>query len=106
MNKVSGILKIKPKKPLILASQSEARNKILQKSGIFFSIKPSNLDESIIKNKFKNIALDKIAKKLAIAKASQVGKLNPQAVVIGADQICGLGKEIFDKPKNTKISID
>ena len=89
---------IKPTKPLILASKSEARDKILQKSGILFSIKPSNVNESEIKKNINEFGLYKIVKQLAIKKASQIGKLYPEAYVIGADQICSLGKKIFDKP--------
>ena len=102
MTKSKSTTGIKPTKPLILASKSEAREKILQKSGIFFSIKPSSIDESKIKKKFKGIGFDKIVKKLAIKKASQIGKLYPETYVIGADQICSLGEEIFDKPKTLK----
>ena len=94
-----GTVAIKPTKPLILASKSEARDKILQKSGILFSIKPSNVNESEIKKNINEFGLYKIVKQLAIKKASQIGKLYPEAYVIGADQICSLGKKIFDKPK-------
>ena len=48
-----GTVAIKPIKPLILASKSEARDKILQKSGILYSIKPSNINESEIKKLIK-----------------------------------------------------
>ena len=77
-----GTVAIKPTKPLILASKSEARDKILQKSGILFSIKPSNVNESEIKKNINELGLYKIVKQLAIKKASQIGKLYPEAYVI------------------------
>ena len=74
-----GTVAIKPTKPLILASKSEARDKILQKSGILFSIKPSNVNESEIKKRTNEFGLDEIVKQLAIKKASKIGKLYPES---------------------------
>jgi len=105
LSKKTRIIEIKPKKPLILASQSEARKKILQKARIKFSVKPSNVNESEIKDKLRGKSLDKVAKKLAQAKALKISQQYPDSYVIGADQICSLENKLFDKPGNFENAI-
>lgn len=93
---------IRTKDKIILASGSSTRKMLLENSGIDFEIIKSNLDEDSLKNEFlqehKTIDPLKLGIKLAIAKALDVSAQNPDAYVIGGDQVCFMDGEIFDKP--------
>ena len=104
INKTKSILK--SNFPIILASNSESRLKILQETGIDFKQLKSNVDESLIKEKYKKKNANFIATKLAEAKALLISNENRKSYVIGADQICISKGKIFSKPKNKKKAIE
>ena len=97
---------IKSNFPIILASNSESRLKILQETGIDFLQLKSNIDESLVKEKYKKKNANFIARKLAEAKALFISRENRKSYVIGADQICISKGKIFSKPKNKKKAIE
>ena len=104
INKTKSILK--SNFPIILASNSESRLKILQETGIDFLQLKSNIDESLVKEKYKKKNVNFIATKLAEAKALFISRENRKSYVIGADQICISKGKIFSKPKNKKKAIE
>lgn len=104
INKTKSILK--SNFPIILASNSESRLKILQETGIDFIQLKSNIDESLVKEKYKKKNANFIARKLAEAKALFISRENRKSYVIGADQICISKGKIFSKPKNKKKAIE
>jgi len=104
INKTKSILK--SNFPIILASNSESRLKILQETGIDFIQLKSNIDESLVKEKYKKKNANFIATKLAEAKALFISRENRKSYVIGADQICISKGKIFSKPKNKKKAIE
>ena len=104
INKTKSILK--SNFPIILASNSESRLKILQETGIDFKQLKSNIDESLVKEKYKKKNVNFIATKLAEAKALFISSENRKSYVIGADQICISKGKIFSKPKNKKKAIE
>ena len=104
INKTKFILK--SNFPIILASNSESRLKILQETGIDFIQLKSNIDESLVKEKYKKKNVNFIATKLAEAKALFISSENRKSYVIGADQICISKGKIFSKPKNKKKAIE
>ena len=104
INKTKSILK--SNFPIILASNSESRLKILQETGIDFIQLKSNIDESLIKEKYKKKNTNFIATKLAESKALFISRENRKSYVIGADQICISKGKIFSKPKNKKKAIE
>lgn len=104
INKTKSILK--SNFPIILASKSESRLKILQETGIDFIQLKSNIDESLVKEKYKKKNANFIATKLAEAKALFISRENIKSYVIGADQICISKGKIFSKPKNKKKAIE
>ena len=104
INKTKSILK--SNFPIILASNSESRLKILQETGIDFIQLSSNIDESLVKEKYKKKNANFIATKLAEAKALFISCENIKSYVIGADQICISKGKIFSKPKNKKKAIE
>ena len=104
INKTKSILK--SNFPIILASNSESRLKILQETGIDFIQLKSDIDESLVKEKYKKKNANFIATKLAEAKALFISRENRKSYVIGADQICISKGKIFSKPKNKKKAIE
>lgn len=84
--------------PLILASGSAIRQQMLKEVGLRFSVVPSGVDEDALKLTLNDLPAAQKALKLAEAKALWVSVKNPDALTIGADQICSLDDTIFDKP--------
>jgi septum formation protein len=85
---------------LVLASASATRALLLRAAGVAFSIDPAAIDESIIKQRARNDGVSPIdcAAALAAEKAITVSRRNPDALVVGADQLLVAGNEWFDKP--------
>jgi septum formation protein len=87
---------------IILASQSQTRQSLLKNSGLEFEVIASNLDEDQIKASYlKNnpiINPQALGLELAIAKAMTISKEHANTYVIGADQVCFMQNQIFDKP--------
>ena len=86
------------KYPLILASQSRARQALLANAGIDFEAVPAEIDERAIQQASGLSAPDDIAALLAREKARLVSMRQPGQFVIGADQTLALGKRLFSKP--------
>ena len=87
-------------KPLILASASPTRRRLLAAAGIEFVQQAAGLNENLIKQEFRSGgqgAAD-CALALADAKARAVAVRWPDALVIGADQILHCAGKWFDKP--------
>jgi nucleoside triphosphate pyrophosphatase len=85
-------------KPLILASQSRARQMLLANAGITFEAMPADIDERAIQQNSKVVAPGEIAGLLAREKALWVSARKSGHHVIGADQTLALGDRLFNKP--------
>lgn len=96
---------IKQQKPLILASGSTIRKKLLHSLGLDFLVIPSNCDEDIIKKNHPSGSMVDLGLTLAMAKALAVSKNYPQHYVIGADQLCVINNTLLDKPLNHPTAI-
>ena len=94
--------KNKVKTPLVLASQSMARRKMLEDVGLFFSLIPADLDEEKIVRDFQaqKIAPGGIALELSQQKALKVAESKSEALVIGADQILEFEGQLLSKAKS------
>ena len=86
------------KQPLVLASQSRARQMLLANAGISFDAVPADIDERGLQKNSGLVAPGEIAGLLAREKASFVSRQNPGRYVIGADQTLALGSQLFSKP--------
>jgi septum formation protein len=86
------------KTPLILASQSRARQMLLGNAGIHFDAVPADIDERAAQKDSGLSAPGEIAGLLAREKALFVSSKNPGRYVIGADQTLALGTQLFSKP--------
>ena len=87
---------------IILASKSKVRKKILDENNILNEVKPSNVDEDVIKESLlKEKALPEIiSKNLAEIKANKVSINNNSYLVLGADSVIDLDGEIISKPNS------
>lgn len=87
-----------PEYKVILASNSSIRKKILEDSGISFEVVPSEVSEEDLKQSISSDNFKDFCLALAKAKALDVSNRKKNAYVIGSDQICCHGDEIFSKP--------
>jgi septum formation protein len=85
-------------KPLILASQSRARQALLANAGIAFEAIPAEIDERAIQLASGLSAPGEIAALLAREKAIFVSLRHPGQFVVGADQTLALDQRLFSKP--------
>ncbi len=86
------------KSPLILASQSHARQALLTNAGISFEAVTAEIDERGVQQASGLAAPGEIASLLAREKALSVSARQPGKFVIGADQTLALGERLFSKP--------
>jgi septum formation protein len=86
------------KHPLILASQSRARQELLANAGISFEAFAAEIDERTVQQSSGLTAPGDIAALLAREKALSVSMQQPGKYVIGADQTLALGEQLFSKP--------
>jgi septum formation protein len=85
-------------KPLLLASKSEVRRKILAAAGVPIESRPAPIDERAIEARSNVHEAGEVARVLAGAKAHTVAAQMPARVVLGADQTLTLGEQRFSKP--------
>lgn len=85
------------KDPLVLASNSRARQTLLREAGIPFIIQPANIDEREIERDLNLKSADQIAQTLAQTKALSVSKHFKDRLVLGADQVASCDGKIFGK---------
>lgn len=93
--------------PLILASSSKSRAKLLEAAGLAFIIEPPGLDESAMREAVGGehaLAPHDVAEVLARAKAEAVSDVAPEAYVIGGDQVLAFGDVIMSKPESMEAA--
>ena len=92
---------------IILASQSKVRKEILDKHKILCEVKPSNVDEDIIKETLikESASPEIISKNLAELKANKISQKITDKLVLGADSVIDLKGQIISKPKNRKEAL-
>ncbi len=93
--------------PLILASASKSRARILEAAGLAFIVESPGLDETAMRQAVSGegaLTAHDVAEVLARAKAEAVSDLAPQAYVIGGDQILALGETILSKPDSMEAA--
>jgi len=86
------------KYPLILASQSRARQQLLSNAGIDFEAVAAEIDERAVQQASGLSAPGEIAGLLAREKALSVSMRQHGKIVVGADQTLALGMRLFSKP--------
>jgi septum formation protein len=86
------------KHPLVLASQSRARQTLLANAGIDFEAIPADIDERAVQQNSGLSAPGDIAALLAREKALAVSMRLSGRYIVGADQTLALGTRLFSKP--------
>ena len=80
-------------KPIVLASASPGRREVLRRTGLPFSVDPSDCDESL-----DAATPEEHVMTLAMRKAFAVAARHPDCVIIGADSVVELDGDILGKP--------
>jgi septum formation protein len=81
---------------LILGSTSPYRRELLARLRIPFSVQSPEVDETPLEGERPML----LAQRLALAKAKAVAEKNPNAVIIGSDQVADLNGMSLGKPGN------
>jgi septum formation protein len=87
-------------RPLVLASKSEVRRKLLAAAGLPLEVKPAEIDERGIEARSGVTGASPAAVLLARAKAWAVSEKLPERLVLGADQTLAFGERRFSKPRD------
>ena len=90
--------------PLVLASKSDVRGKILAAAGLRFEIRPALIDERAVEAKAGTRDAAAAARLLARAKAEAIAATLPGRLVLGADQTLARGNTRFGKPANREAA--
>jgi septum formation protein len=87
---------------IILASQSEARRRLLTQAGISFTAQSPIFDENSLKS--TNYDATTLARDLATAKSLSLNTTNPDSFIIGADQTLCCDEIPMSKPENPEAA--
>ena len=92
---------------IILASQSKVRKKILDEHHILNDVKPSNVDEDVIKSSLlkEKASPEMISKNLAELKANKISGKFSDNLVLGADSVIDLDGELISKPSDREEAL-
>ena len=92
---------------IILASKSKVRKDILDKNNILSDVRPSNVDEDIVKESLikEKASSEIISKNLAELKANKVSLIELDQLVLGADSVIDLEGELISKPENREEAL-
>jgi septum formation protein len=93
---------------IILASKSKVRKQILDKHKILCEVKPSNVDEDVVKQTLiKELASPEIiSKNLAELKANKISLNERDRLVLGADSVIDLNGELISKPESREEALE
>ena len=92
---------------LILASKSKVRKEILDKHNLSCEVKPSNVDEDVVKKNLisQSAPPEIISKNLAELKANKISLSQGDKMVLGADSVIDLDGELISKPDNREEAL-
>ena len=93
---------------IILASKSKVRKKILDEHDILNEVKPSNVDENVVKLSLlkEKASPEIISKNLAELKANKVSHNYIDDLVLGADSVIDLEGELISKPSDRNEALE
>ncbi len=86
---------------LVLASASPYRRRQLAQLGVRFSTVSADIDESALAGE----TAPGLARRLAREKAACIGKIHPDAWIVGSDQVAELDGRMLGKPGNEQANI-
>jgi septum formation protein len=91
--------------PLVLASKSPSRRRVLENAGIPADIHPADIDERGVEAAAGPGGANEAARLLARAKALAVSTQMSGRLVLGADQTLALGQKRFSKPSGRAAAL-
>jgi len=93
---------------IILASNSKVRKKILDANKIKCDVFPSNVDEESVKKSLlkENADPEVISKNLAELKANKISLKFYNEIVLGADSVIDVDKELVSKPRDREEALE
>ena len=93
---------------IILASKSKVRKEILDKHNIICNVEVSNVDEEPIKESLlkEGASPEIISKNLAELKANKVSQKINNSLVLGADSVIDLKRELISKPDSREEALN
>lgn len=88
--------------PLLLASASPIRLALLRNAGLEVTAQPARIDEEAVRVglQAENANPRDVADTLAELKARKLADKNPQALVLGCDQVLAFKGEVWAKPES------
>ena len=92
--------------PLVLASRSDIRAKMLAAAGLRFESRPAQIDERAVEAESGVTDAAAVARLLARAKAAAVASTLPGRLVLGADQTLARGARRFTKPAGRADAVE
>lgn len=95
---------ISSKHPIILASSSKIRAKIMKQVELNFETHSPDFDEEAAKKIHKG-SIRQLAITLAEGKALSISKKFPDSYVIGSDQVCEFSRKAISKSNNKEEAI-
>jgi septum formation protein len=87
---------------LVLASTSHFRRALIERLGVPFSVARPEVDET----RMPGESAEALVRRLAGAKARAVAVRQPEALVIGSDQVAVLGDRILGKPGDRERAVE
>lgn len=86
---------------LILASGSQIRQHLLMQAGLTFEVQRPRVDEDMVRQSLlaEGASPRDIADALAEMKALRISEKQPEALVIGCDQVLDLAGQVLSKPE-------
>jgi len=87
---------------LILASSSQYRKMLLERLGMAFDCQSPDLDETALKKESPG----ELVARLARQKADIIGRQQPQAIVIGSDQLAVFDGRPVGKPGSHQVALE
>jgi len=94
------------RQPLVLASKSDIRGKILAAAGLRFEIRPAHIDERAVEAEAGVSDAAAAARVLARAKADAIAATVPGRPVLGADQTLACGDMRLSKPADAAAAAE
>jgi septum formation protein len=87
---------VRQERTIILASTSPRRKELLEQIGLNFKVFPSQYEEDLK----QDLPAEELVKVISLGKATEAAESCPDSIVIAADTIGVIRKEILGKPKN------
>lgn len=89
---------------LILASTSPYRRALLERLGLPFRVVDPRVDEDGIKA--TSLSPQALAERLALAKSVALGDVEPDAWILGGDQLVSLDGQVLNKPGTVERAVE